>query len=62
LEHRSAALDLEAIAALHEAEIDIHSSSLLDCFQRIAAQNAPQSSPKGKGRSTLRMVPWTWRR
>jgi hypothetical protein len=33
LEHRSAALDLEAIAALHEAEIDIHSSGLMDCWK-----------------------------
>src|SRR5205823_6623982 len=37
LEPRSALLDLEAIAALHEAEIDIHSTGLMDCFQRIAA-------------------------
>jgi hypothetical protein len=26
-------LDLEAIAALHEAEIDIHSSGLMDCWK-----------------------------
>jgi hypothetical protein len=33
LEPRSALLDLEAIAALHEAEIDIHSTGGMDCWK-----------------------------
>jgi len=36
LEHRSQELELEAIAALHDAGIDINSGSGMDCFQRVA--------------------------
>jgi phage/plasmid-associated DNA primase len=50
LEPRSAALGLEAIAALHEAEIDIHSSGLMDCFQRIAAAECTMIFTEGQGK------------
>src|SRR5207248_4901373 len=50
LEHRSALLDLEAIAALHEAEIDIHSTGLMDCFQRIAAVECTTLFKDGQGK------------
>ena len=50
LEPRSALLDLEAIAALHEAEIDIHSSGLMDCFQRIAAAECTTIFTEGQGK------------
>src|SRR2546421_149350 len=50
LEPRSALLDLEAIAALHEAEIDIHSSGLMDCFQRIAAAECTMIFTEGQGK------------
>src|SRR5579884_1733456 len=50
VEPRSALLDLEAIAALHEAEIDIHSSGLMDCFQRIAAAECTTLFTEGQGK------------
>jgi phage/plasmid-associated DNA primase len=50
LEPRSAALDLEAIAALHEAEIDIHSTGGMDCFQRIAAAECTMIFTEGQGK------------
>ncbi len=50
LEPRSAVLDLEAIAALHEAEIDIHSTGLMDCFGRIAAAECTMIFTEGQGK------------